>query len=55
VHNAQIADPVLNTPIRMEIGIYSCLHLIVGFEKSKFHLKDIMVGSFMFKVANIKI
>ncbi len=55
MHNAQIADPLLNTPIRMEIGIQSCLHLIVGFEKSKFHLKDMMVGFFIFKVANIKI
>lgn len=39
----------------MEVGIEDCLHLQFAFEKSKFHLKDVIIGRVHFDLVKIKI
>jgi len=54
---AQIAD-VPNDPqegIRMEVGIEDCLHIEFEFDKSKYSLKDVILGKIHFVLVRIKI
>jgi vacuolar protein sorting-associated protein 26 len=54
---AQIAN-VPNDPqegIRMEVGIEDCLHIEFEFDKSKYSLKDVILGKIHFVLVRIKI
>nr|XP_032833148.1 LOW QUALITY PROTEIN: vacuolar protein sorting-associated protein 26B-like [Petromyzon marinus] len=47
--------PELNNPIKMEVGIEDCLHIEFEYNKSKYHLKDVIVGKIYFLLVRIKI
>ncbi|XP_050093248.1 vacuolar protein sorting-associated protein 26B-like [Anopheles aquasalis] len=47
--------PDTNTPIKMEVGIEDCLHIEFEYNKSKYHLKDVIVGKIYFLLVRIKI
>ena len=36
--------PELNNNIKMEVGIEDCLHIEFEYDKSKYHMKDVIVG-----------
>lgn len=45
----------LNTSIKMEVGIEDCLHIEFEYNKSKYHLKDVIIGKIFFLLVRIKI
>ena len=47
--------PEMNNPIKMEVGIEDCLHIEFEYNKSKYHLKDVIVGKIYFLLVRIKI
>ncbi|XP_012269243.1 vacuolar protein sorting-associated protein 26B-like [Athalia rosae] len=47
--------PDMNNPIKMEVGIEDCLHIEFEYNKSKYHLKDVIVGKIYFLLVRIKI
>lgn len=47
--------PEINSPIKMEVGIEDCLHIEFEYNKSKYHLKDVIVGKIYFLLVRIKI
>jgi len=48
-------DPELNTTIKMEVGIEDCLHIEFEYNKSKYHLKDVIIGKIYFLLVRLKI
>eukprot|EP01105_Mastigella_eilhardi_P027645 TRINITY_DN865_c1_g1_i3.p1 TRINITY_DN865_c1_g1~~TRINITY_DN865_c1_g1_i3.p1 ORF type:complete len:371 (+),score=141.33 TRINITY_DN865_c1_g1_i3:1755-2867(+) len=49
------AAPETNSCIKMEVGIEDCLHIEFEYNKSKYHLKDVVVGKVFFLLVRIKI
>jgi len=47
--------PEMNSPIKMEVGIEDCLHIEFEYNKSKYHLKDVVIGKVYFLLVRIKI
>ncbi|KAJ1525404.1 hypothetical protein ONE63_010218 [Megalurothrips usitatus] len=47
--------PDTNNSIKMEVGIEDCLHIEFEYNKSKYHLKDVIVGKIYFLLVRIKI
>ncbi|XP_030386527.1 vacuolar protein sorting-associated protein 26 [Scaptodrosophila lebanonensis] len=47
--------PEMNNPIKMEVGIEDCLHIEFEYNKSKYHLKDTIIGKIYFLLVRIKI
>ncbi|XP_058460155.1 vacuolar protein sorting-associated protein 26B-like [Malaya genurostris] len=47
--------PDTNSPIKMEVGIEDCLHIEFEYNKSKYHLQDVIVGKIYFLLVRIKI
>jgi vacuolar protein sorting-associated protein 26 len=47
--------PDTNNSIKMEVGIEDCLHIEFEYSKSKYHLKDVIVGKIYFLLVRIKI
>lgn len=47
--------PETNTSIKMEVGIEDCLHIEFEYNRSKYHLKDVIVGKIYFLLVRIKI
>lgn len=47
--------PDVNNPIKMEVGIEDCLHIEFEYNKSKYHLKDTIIGKIYFLLVRIKI
>ena len=45
----------LKFSIKMEVGIEDCLHIEFEYNKSKYHLKDVIVGKIYFLLVRIKI
>ena len=45
----------MNNNIKMEVGIEECLHIDFEFNKSKFHLKDCILGKVFFNLVRIRI
>jgi len=41
--------------IKMEVGIEDCLHIEFEYNKSKYHLKDVIIGKIYFLVVRLKI
>lgn len=54
VRNAIIV-PEINNSIKMEVGIEDCLHIEFEYKKSKYHLKDVLVGKIYFLLVRIKL
>lgn len=47
--------PEINNTIKMEVGIEDCLHIEFEYDKSKYHLKDVIIGKIFFLLVKIKI
>jgi vacuolar protein sorting-associated protein 26 len=47
--------PEGNTPIRMEVGIEDALHIEFEYNKSKFHLQDVVIGKIYFLLVRIRV
>lgn len=47
--------PEMNNTIKMEVGIEDCLHIEFEYNKSKYHLKDVVIGKVFFLLVRIKI
>lgn len=45
----------MNSSIKMEVGIEDCLHIEFEYNKSKYHLKDVIIGKIYFLLVRIKI
>lgn len=54
VQNVSV-EPEINNSIKMEVGIEDCLHIEFEYNKSKYHLKDIVIGKIYFLLVRIKI
>ncbi|KAK0480059.1 vacuolar protein sorting-associated protein 26 [Armillaria novae-zelandiae] len=54
VHSFRM-PPDSNNSIRMEVGIEDCLHIEFEYNKSKYHLKDAIVGKIYFLLVRVKI
>jgi len=48
-------QPEVNNSLKMEVGIEDCLHIEFEYDKSKYHLKDVVVGKVYFLLVRIKI
>ncbi|CAN1228083.1 Vacuolar protein sorting-associated protein 26A [Linum grandiflorum] len=48
-------SPPVNNSIKMEVGIEDCLHIEFEYNKSKYHLKDVIIGKIYFLLVRIKI
>jgi len=47
--------PTMNNTIKMEVGIEDCLHIEFEYNKSKYHLKDVIIGKVFFLLVRIRI
>ncbi|CDW55438.1 Protein MON2-like protein [Trichuris trichiura] len=47
--------PEADSNIKMEVGIEDCLHIEFEYNRSKYHLKDVIVGKIYFLLVRIKI
>lgn len=47
--------PEMNNSIKMDVGIEDCLHIEFEYNKSKYHLKDVIVGRIYFLLVRLKI
>ena len=54
VHSFRM-PPDVNNSIKMEVGIEDCLHIEFEYSKSKYHLKDVIVGRIYFLLVRLKI
>lgn len=54
VQNVQV-QPEVNNTIKMEVGIEDCLHIEFEYNRSKYHLQDVVVGKIYFLLVRIKI
>jgi len=54
VQNVEI-EPEMNSSIKMEVGIEDCLHIEFEYNKSKYHLQDVVIGKIYFLLVRIKI
>ncbi|KAK2387607.1 vacuolar protein sorting-associated protein 26A [Trifolium repens] len=50
-----IPAPLINNSIKMEVGIEDCLHIEFEYSKSKYHLKDVVIGKIYFVLVRIKL
>jgi len=47
--------PESNQNIKMEVGIEDCLHIEFEYNRSKYHLKDVIIGKIFFLLVRLKI
>jgi len=47
--------PEINHSIKMEVGIEDCLHIEFEYNKSKYHMKDVIIGKVYFLLVRIKV
>jgi len=47
--------PEINNSIKMEVGIEDCLHIEFEYARSKYHLKDVILGKIYFLLVRIKV
>ena len=52
---ATAEEPDVNNSIKMEVGIEDCLHIEFEYNKSKYHLKDAVLGKIFFLLVRIKV
>jgi vacuolar protein sorting-associated protein 26 len=51
----QLPPPEINNSIKMEVGIEDCLHIEFEYNRSKYHLKDVVIGKIYFLLVRLKI
>jgi len=49
------STPDSNSNIKMEVGIEDCLHIEFEYNRSKYHLKDVIIGKIYFLLVRLKI
>lgn len=49
------SPPESNSNIKMEVGIEDCLHIEFEYNKSKYHMKDVIIGKIYFLLVRLKI
>jgi hypothetical protein len=49
------SEPSINSSIKMEVGIEDCLHIEFEYNKSTYHLQDVVIGKIYFLLVKIKI
>eukprot|EP00744_Colponema_vietnamica_P006206 GILI01009021.1.p1 GENE.GILI01009021.1~~GILI01009021.1.p1 ORF type:complete len:298 (-),score=82.63 GILI01009021.1:138-1031(-) len=54
VQNVEV-EPEINNSLKMEVGIEDCLHIEFEYNKSKYHLRDVVIGKVYFLLVRIKI
>jgi len=54
VQNFQLM-PETNSSIKMEVGIEDCLHIEFEYNRSKYHMRDVIIGKIYFILVRIKI
>jgi len=54
VQNYQLM-PETNSSIKMEVGIEDCLHIEFEYNRSKYHMRDVIIGKIYFILVRIKI
>ncbi len=54
VHSYKV-PPEINSSIKMEVGIEDCLHIEFEYNKSKYHLKDVIIGKIYFLLVRLKV
>lgn len=47
--------PETNSSIKMEVGIEDCLHIEFEYNRSKYHMRDVIIGKIYFILVRIKI
>eukprot|EP00761_Pharyngomonas_kirbyi_P014884 gb/GECH01014915.1/.p1 GENE.gb/GECH01014915.1/~~gb/GECH01014915.1/.p1 ORF type:complete len:314 (+),score=42.38 gb/GECH01014915.1/:1-942(+) len=55
VHKVCTQPPEINTGIKMEVGIDECLQIEFEYDKSKYHLSDVVLGKIYFQLVRVKI
>jgi len=50
-----VSSPEVNSSIKMEVGIEECLHIEFEYGRSKYHLKDVILGKVYFLLVRIKV
>eukprot|EP00347_Sterkiella_histriomuscorum_P007696 403347921 len=55
VHHVLSQEPIQNPPIKMEVGINDFMHIAIDIDRSKFHIKDCIVGQIHFNLIKIRI
>lgn len=48
-------EPEISGNIKMEVGIEDCLHIEFEYNKTKYHLQDVVIGKIYFLLVKIKI
>ena len=46
-------SPETNNAIKMEVGIEDCLHIEFEYNKSKYHLQDVVLGKIFFLLVRL--
>mmetsp|Transcript_12926 Transcript_12926/g.17008 ORF Transcript_12926/g.17008 Transcript_12926/m.17008 type:complete len:298 (-) Transcript_12926:92-985(-) len=54
VQNPISSEPDINNQLKMEVGIEECLHIEFEYDKSKYHLQDVIIGKIFFLLVKIK-
>jgi len=54
IHNYQ-SVPEISNAIKLEVGIEDCLHIEFEYNKSKYHLRDVVIGKVYFLLVRIHI
>merc|ERR1712151_290609 len=47
--------PSISNSIKMEVGIADCLHIEFEYDRSSYHMRDVVVGKVYFLLVRIKI
>lgn len=55
VQNLEMQEPQVNPTLKMEVGIEECLHIEFEYDKSMYHLQDVIIGKIYFLLVRIKI
>lgn len=50
-----LSQPPETTSLKMEVGIEDCLHIEFEYDKSKYHLKDVIIGKVYFLLVKLKV
>merc|ERR1712159_135700 len=50
-----VVNTEINNAIKMEVGIEDCLHIEFEYNRTKYHLKDVIIGKIYFLLVRLKI
>ncbi|KAL4134459.1 hypothetical protein PRIC2_004759 [Phytophthora ramorum] len=50
-----VPPPPVDRSIKMEVGIEDCLHIEFEYDKSRYHLKDVVIGKIFFLLSRFSV